>query len=165
MNPYLTILLDHLLEIVVTILAPVLVTIVIRFLTNKTQVQLDGAKENKLHEVLMHAIGYAEEWARKKLVATGEKPPAAMKLEEALKWAEGEAARRGLDVMAREKLEALILAKLGLTRIPSEVVTPQLQRDDKNVVVSPVVPPVTAEELKEDPAPATESPASVPEEK
>jgi hypothetical protein len=124
MNPYLATILDHLLTVVVSVVVPILATVLIRYLQKKTNVQLDAAKEAELHNVLMHAIGYAEEWARKKVTTTGEKPAGAVKLEEALKWAEEEAARRGLDKMAKERLEALLLAKLGLTRDQAEAPTP-----------------------------------------
>jgi hypothetical protein len=120
MNPYLTVLLDHLLQLAVFALVPVVSVVafkLVKYLETTFDLHLDEKYEAKLQELLKDSVLRAGEWARGKVKLGEAAPTGALKLQAAMDFVQGELVRQGYDKMAEEKLKALIEAALAKVKI------------------------------------------------
>jgi hypothetical protein len=119
MNPYLSVLLDHLLQLAVFALVPVLSVVafkLVKYFEMKFDVDLDDKYEAKLQELLKGGVLRAGEWARGK-VKLGETAPAgALKLQKAIEFVQAELERQGYDKLAYDKIVDLTESVLAKTR-------------------------------------------------
>lgn len=118
-NPYLSVVLDHLLQLVIFLATPVLLVLAakgVKYLEEKFGVDLDEKYEAKLQDILKSGVLRAGEWARAKVKAGEPLPAGAEKLNTALEFVKAELDRLGYDEMVEDKLKALIEAALAKTK-------------------------------------------------
>lgn len=108
--------LQHLAAPVLTIVAGVLGVLGV-WVLSKLRTILGVRETEELahawHRIVSAGVRYAEHRAKQFAKANGEESPSQTKLGWALEWIEGEADEHGLALVARDRLERLIEAKLG----------------------------------------------------
>jgi hypothetical protein len=110
--------LDNLIPIVFAILTPILALLaraLIRWLQEKLDFEVDIEKENKLLELVMDGIAYAEEQS-KKAIKEDKKLPSGDKLRLAIEYVSDRIEELGLPKLAGDKLAKMIESRLGQTR-------------------------------------------------
>jgi hypothetical protein len=119
MNPYVAVVLNNLSSIVaafVIALIPFAVRWLFSFLEKRFQLKVDEADQKRLADLLNAGIAHAEEWKNGKLKMKEDAPSGAQMLEKASKFVAGEITRNKLPELAADKLNDLVLAKLGQNR-------------------------------------------------
>lgn len=131
----------QLLAMVVLAVTPVLVRAFLAWLERRTALEFSAEQERRTEQLVIDAVHYAEESARKRLKA-GEREPGepGYKMAKALAFASKEAERLGLRSLTDQGLEHLsdkLEARLGLDRDESSwhgrrtVVAPPAPSDPK----------------------------------
>lgn len=124
MNPFLSVVLEHLLPIVAAAVGIVVIALAkkaVNVFETKTSIEISDQHEALLAGLLEKAVARGEEWAHGKVKLGESAPTGAQKLDQALDFAVSEAERLGLDVKAEEHLKKLIEAQLGLVRSDAAV--------------------------------------------
>jgi hypothetical protein len=119
MNPYVAVILSNLSSIVaafVIALIPFAVRWLFSFLEKRFQLKVDEADQKRLSDLLNAGIAHAEEWKNGKLKMKEDAPSGAQMLEKASKFVAAEITRNKLPELAADKLNDLVIAKLGQNR-------------------------------------------------
>ena len=106
--------LEHLLELVFLVLAPVLLYLVrrgMKWLEDKLDFDINANMEATIEGVVRSAIAYAEQQRHK--IVKADRGQVNDKLEDAVRWASDEIRHRGLPEVASDRIVGLIEAKLG----------------------------------------------------
>lgn len=115
MHPVLSVLLDHALELVGTLLliaAAPLLHALYRKVEALTGIKIDDAERARLDAIVFDGISKAEQWARVRAKA-GTTTAGSEKLDHALEFITQSAKAAGVKDVARDRIVALIEAKLG----------------------------------------------------
>lgn len=118
MNPYVAVILDHLLEVVASLILVAGIPLVHKLASIfhvKTGIEITAKTQAAIDTAIHKGVGLAEEWAHQKLKAK-ETVDGAAKMDKAISLVEAEIKEMGLDAMGKERLQKLIEAKLGLER-------------------------------------------------
>lgn len=131
MNPYVAVVLSNLSSIVaafIIALIPFAVRWLFTYLEKRFQLKVDEADQQKLADLLDAGIAHAEEWKNSKLKMKEGAPTGAQMLEKASKFVSDEITRNKLPAMAAEKLNDLVLAKLGQKRAEGTTPAPSPEK-------------------------------------
>lgn len=115
MNPVLSVFLDHALELVGTLLliaAAPLLHALYRKVETLTGIKIDDAERARLDSIVFDGIAKAEQWARVR-AKSGTATAGSEKLDHALDFITETAKAAGMKDVARDRVIALIEAKLG----------------------------------------------------
>lgn len=118
LNPYVALILEHLLSLVgslVLVAAVPLVHKMAAVFREKTGVEISAKTLAAIDQIVASGVGHAEEWAHKK-IKSNEKTTGSEKMGVAISHIESEIKALGLHELGRERLEKLVEAKLGLNR-------------------------------------------------
>ena len=147
MNPYVAVVVENVLPVVVTIFVPLLSVLVawaVMKLKTKLGLDVSASQQKMLTDAIDNGIGLAEQWALGKLKRGEGAPAGAEKLDKALEFVNEQVSKFGLDAKARDGLVKLVEARLGMAAMAAP---PALVA---GAIVAPAVTPVV------------EAPAAVP---
>jgi hypothetical protein len=109
----LSILLEHLLPIVGSIVVPVAVTFICVLIKRWLDVDLSSRQRESLEMIASDAVRYAEEQALKAVKTNDDKPTSAKKLDTAIAYVVRQATVSGLPKLATDEIKDLIETDLG----------------------------------------------------